>query len=246
MRFHSWIFKALVAGVGVAGALPAQAQFHREVRHYNRQGRPYYRGPLHVTLAGGTTFYDGDLGNALGDNFLGPAVSAGVRYRLTAHMHIAGEFSYFEMGARDKAKERGLAFTSTNGLGAVLLRFDLLPDESIFAASLAEAPVFQAYLQGGAGLVLYNPKSYLGTTRADGQTAFLAPERNDYPALTGVFPVGGGFAVRLTDRLRGGLEGNYYFSAGDQLDDISKRLNGASRNNDGFATVMLKLDYELK
>ena len=40
------------------------------MRHYNRQGRPYFRGPLHVTLGGGTALYNGDLGNSPGRQFL--------------------------------------------------------------------------------------------------------------------------------------------------------------------------------
>ena len=231
---------------GLFSSPAAQAQHQRQVRHYNGQGRAYFRGPLHVTLGGGTGLYNGDLGNSPGDNFLGPALSAGVLYRLTPHLHIGSEFSYVKLGARDKAKERGLAFTGTNGLGTVLLRFDLLPDESVFAASMAEAPIFQVYVQGGAGLLLYDPKSYIGTERATDGTSFLAPERNDYPALAGVAPVGAGFTVRLIDKLRVGLEGNYYFTTTDQLDDINLRLGGASANNDGFGTVMLKLDYSLE
>jgi opacity protein-like surface antigen len=201
---------------------------------------------MHVTLAGGTALYDGDLGNRPGNNFFGPAVSLGVLYRLTTRLHIGSEFSYFEMGARDQAKERGLAFTSSNGLGTVFFRLDFLHDESIFAASMAEAPLLQLYVQGGAGLLLYNPQSYIGTERASKNTSFLAPERNDYPALAGVLPVGGGFQVRLVDRLRAGLEGNYYFTSTDQLDDTNVRLGGASRNKDGFGTLMLKLDYTLR
>lgn len=242
-------FRAVILGVLAAGLFSshtAQAQHQRQVRHYSSQGRAYFRGPLQLTLGGGTGLYNGDLGNSPGDNFLGPALSAGVRYRLTPHLHIGSEFSYVKLGARDKAKERGLAFTSTNGLGTVLLRFDLLPDESVFAASAAEAPVFQVYLQGGAGLLLYNPQAYIGTTRATDNTGFLAPERNDYPALAGVAPVGAGFTVRLLDQLRVGLEGNYYFTTTDELDDINLRLGGASANKDGFGTVMLKLDYSLK
>ena len=245
MRFHSWILGALVA-LGVGSSLPAQAQFHRQVRHYNRQGRPYFRGPLRVTLGGGTASYDGDLGNNPSDNFLGPAVSIGVLYRLTPHLHLGSDFGYFQMGARDKAKERGLAFTSSNALGTVLFRFDLLPDESIFASSMAEAPIFQVFLQGGAGLLLYNPHSYIGTERASTETQFLATERNDYPAIAAILPVGGGFGVRLTDRFRANLEANYYITTTDQLDDVAKRLGGASRNNDGFATLMLKVEYSLK
>ncbi|GAB3875002.1 hypothetical protein GCM10028824_29210 [Hymenobacter segetis] len=244
MRFRSLIFGGLVAGA--LSSHTAYAQYHHPVRHYNRQERAYFRGPLHVTLGGGTALYNGDLGNSLGDNFLGPALSLGVLYRLTPHLHLGSEFSYVEMGARDKAKERGLAFTSTNGLGTVFFRFDLLPDESVFAASMAEAPVFQVFVQGGAGLLLYNPQSYMGTERATDGTSFLPPERNDYPAMAMAFPVGAGFSVRLTDKLRANLEGNYYFTTTDQLDDINLRLGGASANKDGFGTVMLKLDYSLE
>lgn len=242
-------YRALFLGGLVAGALnssPVLAQYHHPVRHYNRQGRPYFRGPLHLTLAGGTGLYNGDLGNSPGDNFFGPALSLGVLYRLSPHLHVGGELSYLELGARDRLKERGLAFTSTNGLGTVLLRFDLLPDESIFASSTAEAPIFQIYVQGGAGLLLYNPHAYTGTERPNDNTPLLATERNDYPALAGVAPVGGGFGVRLTDQLRANLEGHYYFTTTDQLDDASLRLGGASRSKDGFGTVMLKLEYSLE
>ena len=244
MRFRSLFFGGLAAGA--LSSHPALAQYHHPVRHYNRQERAYFRGPLHVTLGGGTALYNGDLGNSLGDNFLGPALSLGVLYRLTPHLHLGSEFSYVQLGARDKARERGLAFTSTNGLGTVFLRFDLLPDESIFASSSAEAPIFQVFVQGGAGLLLYNPQAYIGTERATGSTSFLPPERNDYPALAGAFPVGAGFSVRLTDRLSANLEGNYYFTTTDQLDDVNLRLGGASASKDGFGTVMLKLDYALK
>ena len=228
-------------------ARPATAQHQRQVRHYNAQGRPYYQGPLHLTLAGGTGLYNGDLGNSPGDNFYGLAGSLGVLYRLTPHLHLGSEFGYVPLGARDNLRDRGLAFTSHNGLGTVFLRYDILNDESVFAASNSGPPIFQVYVQGGAGLLLYDPQSYLGTSRATGSTSFFAPERNDYPALAGAFPVGAGFSVHLFDRWRAGLEGNYYFTTTDQLDDISnKRLGGASANTDGFGTLMLKLDYSLK
>ena len=228
-------------------ARPAAAQHQRQVRHYNSQGRPYYQGPLHITLAGGTGLYDGDLGNSPSDNFFGVAGSLGVLYRLTPHLHLGSEFSYVPLGARDHLRERGLAFTSRNGLGTVFLRYDLLADESVFAASNGEPPIFQLYVQGGAGLLLYDPQSYQGTSRATAGTGFFAPERNDYPALAGAFPVGAGFSVHLLDRWRAGLEGNYYLTTTDQLDDISnKRLGGASVSRDGFGTLMLKLDYSLE
>ena len=243
-------FRAFVLGLLATSALavrPAAAQHRRQVRHYNSQGRPYYQGPLHITLAGGTGFYDGSLGKSPGDNFFGVAGSLGVLYRLTPHLHLGSEFSYVPLGARDHLPERGLAFTGRNGLGTVFLRYDLLADESVFAASNGGPPIFQLYVQGGASLLLYDPQSYLGTNQANSSTAFFAPERNDYPALAGAFPIGAGFSVHLFDRWRAGLEGNYYFTTTNQLDDISnKRLGGASKSNDGFGTLMLKLDYSLK
>lgn len=245
MRFPAFLTSVLA--MALLTAQSAQAQFQRHVRHYNRQGRPYYAGPLRVTLGGGTALYNGDLGNSPGDTFFGPALSLGVLYRLTPHLHLGSEFSYLEVGARDKLKERGLAFISTNGLGTVFFRFDLLPDESVFASSTADAPIFQVFVQAGAGLLLYNPKSYFGTTKANDFTSFLPTERNDYPALAGVAPVGAGIGVRLTDQLRANLEGNYYFTTTDQFDDVSSlRLGEASKSNDGFGTVMLKLEYSLK
>lgn len=246
-------FRALIVGLitaGLLGTQTARAQYQRRVRHYDHQGRPYYRGPLQLTLAGGTALYNGDLGNRLSDDFLSPALSLGVLYRLTPHLHLGSELSYFKMGARDYLPERstavsGLAFTSTNGLGTVFFRLDLLPDESILIGSQAEAPRLQVYVQAGAGLLLYNPHSYIGRERATTSTEFLSPERNDYPALAGVLPVGGGISLRLTEQLRAGIEANYYFTTTSQLDDVFVRLNKPTATKDGFGTVMLKLNYAL-
>jgi hypothetical protein len=243
----------VLLGASLLGSRTAQAQHSRQRRHFNSQGRPYYRGPLRVTLAGGTAFYNGDLGG-LGQNFLGPALSAGVLYRLRPHLLIGSEFSYLQLGAMDKLTERGLAFRSTNGMGTVLLRFDLLPDESAFSSAGSDPAPFQVYLQAGAGLLLYNPQAYMGTTRPSTGTRYLPSEREEfptqpgattvYPAMAGVAPVGGGFSVRLNDALQLGLEGNYYFTTSDHLDDVS--LRGNPDQKDGFGTVLLKLDWALQ
>jgi hypothetical protein len=228
--------------LGLSASQPALAQRGRPSRHFNSQGRPYYRGPLRVVLGGGTAFYNGDLGG-VGENFFGPALSLGVLYRLRPHLLIGGEFSYVEMGALDRLKERSLAFYSTNGMLTSFLRFDLLPDESAFVSTRADTPAFQVYLQAGGGALLYNPQSYFGTKRPSNGTVYLAPERNDYPAMALVAPVGGGLSIRLSDQFRVGLEGNYYFTTTDHLDDVSRR--GNPDENDGFGTVLLKLDYSI-
>jgi opacity protein-like surface antigen len=244
---------AFLLFVGLLGSYSAQAQHGRQRRHFNSQGRPYYRGPLRLTLAGGTAAYNGDLGG-LSENFLGPAVSVGVLYRLRPHLLIGSEFSYFQLGAKDRLTERGLAFHSSNGLGTVLLRFDLLPDESAFSSAGSDPAPFQVYLQAGAGLLLYNPQAYLGTSRPTDNTVYLPSEREEfptqpgattvYPAMAGVAPVGAGFSVRLSDALNLGLEGNYYFTTTDHLDDVS--LRGNPDQKDGFGTLLVKLDWALQ
>lgn len=243
MRFCALIFGVLATVTLSTQTAQAQRRYH--VRHYNSQGRPYYRGPFQLTLGVGTALYDGDLGNSPSNNFYSPAFSLGLRYRLSPHWHIGSEASYVKLGSRDQATERGFAFTTNAGVGTATLRYDLIADQSVFAASLADAPIFQAYVQGGAGLILFDPNVYIGTERPTKNTTYLTPERNDFPAVSGVAQIGGGLSARLTDMLTAGIEGNYYFSTTDHLDGVHARLGGASANNDGYGTIMLRLDYSL-
>ncbi|GAA4359075.1 hypothetical protein GCM10023185_25340 [Hymenobacter saemangeumensis] len=240
MRFF---LGAALAGLSLLfSPTAAQAQHGRQVRRFDSQGRPYYRGPLRLTAGLGGAMYNGDLGG-LPESFVGPAASLGVLYRLRPHLLIGSEFSYFEMGARDRLPERGVAFYSNHGMLTTFLRYDLLSDPSAYVASGSGTLPFQLYLQGGLGALLYNPRSYLGKSRPSSTTQYLPAERNDYPGMALVAPVGGGVSIRLNDEMRVGVEGAYYFSTSDHLDDVSKR--GNPDQNDGFGTLLLKFDYTL-
>ncbi len=231
-------------GVMLLGSGPAaRAQHVARHRHHDHNGRPYYLGPMRVSAGVGTAFYDGDLGNSLSNDFLGPALNLGVLYGLGPHWRVGGELGYMAMGARDQLPSRGLAFYSHNALGTAFLRYDLLGDPSIYATLPGPARRVQPFVQAGVGLMLYNPQAYVGTEAPTSTTSYLPPERNNYPALAGVLPVGGGLVVPLTDRINVTLEGNYYFTTTDNLDDVSQR--GNPDRNDGFSTLMLKLDYAL-
>ena len=230
-------------GLVLLAGSPARAQYVARHRHHDHNGRPYYLGPVRVGLGAGTGFYNGDLGNGLGDNFLGPTLNLGVLYGLGPHWRVGAELGYLALGARDQLPSRGLAFHSDNGLGTVFLRYDLLGDPSAYATFPGPARRVQPFVQAGAGLLLYNPRAYQGTEAPNANTGYLPPERNDYPALAGVLPVGAGVVVPLTDRFNLTLEGNYYFTTTDNLDDISQRGNPSQK--DGFGTLMLKLDCAL-
>ncbi len=233
----------LLGALLVAGSPAARAQHVARRRHHDHSGRPYYLGPLRVSAGVGTAFYDGDLGNSLGDDFLGPALNLGLLYGLGPHWRVGGELGYVALGARDQLPSRGLAFYGHNALGTAFLRYDLLGDPSVYATFPGPARRVQPFVQAGLGLLLYDPRAYVGTAAPTATTPYLATERNDYPALAGVLPVGAGVAVPLTDRLNLTLEGNYYFTTTDYLDDISRR--GNPDHNDGFGTLLLKLDCAL-
>lgn len=228
----------------IAQQSAAQTGRRQQRRFIDRQGRAYFRGPLRATFGAGATLYNGDLASGLADNFPGVSLNLGLLYRLRPHLVVGAEAGYFHLGARDQAPERGLAFQSDNGLGTVFLRYELLRDGTVYVTNFGdEAPRIQPYVQAGAGLLLYNPKAYFGRARPTASTAFLAPERNDYPALAAVLPVAAGLSVRATNQVSVGLQGTYYFTSTDHLDDVSAR--GNPNHNDGFGTLEVKLEYKL-
>ena len=241
IKQHVTAFLVLIS-LFAAGQAAAQGPGQRR-RFFDGQGRVYYRGPLRVTLGGGIALYSGDLTNSLSDKFPGPSVSAGLLYRVHPHLLIGAEGSYFRVGAHDQYAERGFAFQGDNGMGTVFARYEFLHDGSAYATNQGEQPIIQPYVKAGIGLLMYNPKSYIGSTRPTANTTYMAPERNDYAALAGVLPVGAGFSVRAGDQFRVSAEAAYYFTTTDHLDDISTRGNAAE--NDGFTTVELKVEYTI-
>ena len=227
--------------MGIRGAA-AQIRGRQE-RFGDNQGRIFYRGPLRVTLGGGAAIYNGDLASSLSDKFPGLSVSAGLLYRLRPHFQVGAEGGYFRVGSRDQLPERGLAFQGDNGVGTVFVRYEPIQDHSAYAGLPSNPPILQPFLKAGAGLLLYNPKTYLGTARPTSGTIYLMPERNDYPAVAAVVPLGAGLSVRAGDLFRVTLEGAYYFTTTDHLDDVSAR--GNAKLNDGFGTAELKLEYRI-
>lgn len=216
----------------------------RRRRHYDGNARPYYRGPVRLTLGGGVGLYSGDLTSGLSEQLVGPSFSAGLLYKVRPHWLVGGEFSYVQLGAKDQLPERNLAFRTKAGSGVVLFRFEPLRDEGAFADPRKPAALIKPYLKAGVGFLLYSPKAYNGTLRPDDNTTFLPSERNDYPAMALVAPVGLGLTLRLTPKLNASIEGSYSFISTDQLDDISPAGGrSTSDRNDGYGQVELKLEY---
>ncbi|TGD81783.1 hypothetical protein [Hymenobacter wooponensis] len=218
----------------------------RRRRHYDSNARPYFRGPVRFTLGLGAGFYNGDITGSLGDQLVGPSASLGLLYKFRPHWLVGGEATYFQLGAKDHIPERNLAFRGRNGSGVAFLRWEPFRDEGAYADPRSPAALVKPYLKAGAGFLLYNPEAYTGTERPANNTNFLSPERLDYPALTVVAPVGVGVTLRLTPKLNASIEGSYYFTATDQLDDVSPasgRSISDKNRNDGYGLAEIKLEY---
>ena len=180
-------------------------------RHFTADGRAYFRGPARLTLGLGTGYYNGDISDRPGDQFFGPAASLGLLYRFSPHFGLAAEASFVRVGAKDFLPRRGLAFNTNAYTLAGLVRWYPLADRSAYAGGGGRARRVLPFVQGGLGLLLYAPKSYIGTGRTPASEFFLPAEVGSYPALTISYPVGAGFTVHCTDVLNLSLEGNYYF-----------------------------------
>lgn len=239
----SLLVTSLALGLGVAHTVAAQDGPERRRRYYSASARAYYRGPVRFTAGAGAGFYYGDLTGSFSDNFPGPSFSLGILYLVRPRVILGAEGSYFQLGAKDQlaAPIRGLAFRSRNVSGTTFLRFELLKDESEFASPKGPGALINPYLKAGVGLLLFDPKTYYGTTRPVAATSFERPERNDYPAVTFTAPVGLGLTFRLTPKLSATAEAAYYFTTTDFLDDVSARGNAAQ--NDGYGLAELKLEY---
>ena len=229
---------SLLSSYSAAAQGPGQRR-----RYFSSQARPYYRGPLRVTVGGGVALYTGDLGG-LEQNLVGPSFSLGLLYLLRPRLSVGGEGTLFQLGATDQLPERGLAFRGRNGSLTTFLRYELLRDESQFAAPRGPAAFIKPYLKAGVGFVLYDPESYQGTERPTAGQVFGPPESGAYPGLAAVVPVGGGLTFRLSPSFSASAEAAYYFTTTDLLDDVSERGNASKK--DGYGTVELKIEYAIR
>ncbi|WP_165699359.1 porin family protein [Hymenobacter jejuensis] len=226
----------------VSYSASAQTSPERRKRYFSNSGRPYHRGPFRITLGGGVGLYNGDLGGP-SYSFPGPAVSLGGLYLIRPQLAVGGEFSYFKLGSKDKATERNLAFTSKNGSAVGFLRYELFRDEGEYASPRSPISLIKPYVTAGGGFIFYDPKSYIGPKRADANTNFRSPERNDYPATAWVVPVGFGIAFRVSPKINITPEATYYFTSTDFLDDVSSKTEGYSKHKDGYGLLQVKLEY---
>lgn len=233
MRFF---FLLALLGSSLA-ATAAPPGYHSPRRFLTASGQPYHRQPLRLSVGLNVAYYNGDLTAKLNNNTPRVGVSVGLTKTLSPRLTLATDLSYVHLKAVDDFPDRGYSFSSDNGLLTGRLQYNLLVDKSLYVGPAhREVPVL-VYVEAGVGALVYNPV-------AAQQGLSLAPEgRNKYPGLAAVLPVGGGVTLRATKRLALTIEGLYYFTSTDVLDDVSQR--GNPDKLDDFATLSFKAEFTL-
>jgi hypothetical protein len=231
-------------------ALPSVAQhrpsgYHDPKRLHNSEQRSYRRPPMRLTFGVNFAMYSGDITGRLPDNSLRPGFGVGLVRPMSPHFSLAAELSYNKLKAVDQRPERALSFEGTNGVLTLMGRYNFLSDESMnFGPSYKKAN-FQPFAEAGLGVLLYDPQAY---QTVGGVRTQLQPERRNvnylYPHLGAVLPVGAGVTVRSSPYFAVTLEGLYYFTSTDLLDDVSER--GNSKTLDKFITAGFKVEVGLK
>jgi hypothetical protein len=243
MRF---LFTTLLSG-SLLASLPGTTQaappaYHPPRHFYTPSHQPYRRLPVRLTFGVNAAYYNGDLTNRFSDNTFHPGFSLGLTHTLSPHLTFGADLAYIRLEAKDYYPSRGLRFTSTDGLLTTFVRYNLFADKSMYLGPNYRTTTAQIFLQGGVGLLLNNPKATIPYPLPPYGTVALAPEvRGGYPTLAGMLPVGAGVTLKASRSLYFTLEGLYYFTTTDLLDDVSARVN--SNSLDGFATVNLKVEF---
>ena len=68
-------------------------------RHYDKDGKTYFRGPHYVTLGVGASYYNGDLSTNPATSFYNPAVAVGFWYRMGPRLMLGVEGAYVKLAS---------------------------------------------------------------------------------------------------------------------------------------------------
>ena len=258
MRFLSSF--APLGGLAVVLALaaaPATAQNVSQtfkpasaMRHYDKDGKTYFRGPHYVTLGVGASYYNGDLSTSPATSFYNPAVALGFWYRMGPRLVLGIEGAYVKLASsgivyndydtRELPYPIPISFENTMYTLTGFARYNLIPDRGAYAGGVKGTARVMPFLQTGLGVALIDPQTFPGKDGPANGAEYLARERADYPSIIGTLPVGAGLTFQLVESLSLTLDATYHFTLSDSLDDVDYR---GTAGYDSYATAMAKLGF---
>jgi hypothetical protein len=192
---------------------------------YTTNGQSFYNKKyahkLILHAGTGTSHYFGDLVDnwyfTVNGNF-----TAGIRYPVWDRISVAADATWFMLHAEDSKSPtkapRNLSFFSNDVEIAGTVHVDLFPEPVRFY----RRKMFNPYIFGGAGLLLYGPKATY-----NGQVYSLRPletEGKKYSAYTWSFPAGIGIRFKLNAFINLTAEAGVRYTMTDYLDDVSSGI----------------------
>ncbi len=107
----------------------------------------------------------------------------------------------------------------------------LIPLDFRFIISPFNMDVWDPYLFGGAGAMYFNN---------DKQPSVNSPKPTKQKGWTGIFPVGGGFGIGISEAVALDISGGYTFTLSDDLNGYNnKDVPGVDGTNDGYYSLGL-------
>jgi outer membrane protein OmpA-like peptidoglycan-associated protein/opacity protein-like surface antigen len=104
----------------------------------------------------------------------------------------------------------------------------IIPFDFRFILSPFEMDVWNPYLYGGAGGMYFS---------VDKMPSVPSPQETKENGWTGIFPVGGGFEIGLSDAFIIDISGGYTYTLSDDLNGYNNKVEGTDRANDGYFNV---------
>lgn len=111
----------------------------------------------------------------------------------------------------------------------------IIPLDFRFILSPFEMDVWNPYLYGGAGGMYFN---------VDKPPLVPSPQQTKEDGWTGIFPIGGGFEIGISDAFIIDISGGYTYTLSDDLNGYNnKDVVGSDRFNDGYFNFGIGLTF---
>jgi opacity protein-like surface antigen len=180
----------------------------------------------------------------LKSNGMGPTLGVGAIYQFAPKFGVEGKLSYVNFkGIEDSNERTKNDFTfKTDGVevtGSIVFNIlDTYTGGGFYGPRRLR--FFVPYVKAGVGLLAYKSSSW------HEQNSKNYPDAIDYPAVTLVFPVGGGIKYQHSKQLTIAPELNVYFTTSDYLDNTSSgAISPYTGSNDAYLSATVKVMYNL-
>ena len=183
----------------------------------------YYRGPLAITVGGGTAIYKGEISKG-GLGGPGIDINLGANYKIWPRIIVGLEFNYLTLGGKTgTADSIGTSFVGSDWGINLYGRYYLIDDIIRKAKDRRSNQKVKPYITIGLGFIKYK--------------AALSPFGAS-SGLTPVFPGGLGIEFKISPKLQIIPEVTYNYTLSDKLDASSVK-----KGKDAYILAGLKIQY---